>query len=377
MRLADFIEQHLEEVLGKWDEFAKTLVPAARELDAATLRDHGEEILLAIAHDLRTEQTRDEQERKSQGKAAPVASETAAQTHAILRASNGFSIRQLVSEYRALRASVLRLWADAGPQDPHALDDVGRFNEAIDQAVTESVDTYSTQVDRWRHLFLGALAHDLRTPLHSIILTAELISQRNVPPELTAYVERLTRGGRRMADLLDDLMDYNRVALGETLSISPRPADLLEVCRGELELLRGAHPGADIELSGSQPVLGSWDTARLCQALTNLVDNAVSYGDGGPIRVSVAERDGDALLSVANSGPTLNAADISNLFEPMKRGELRPGHAERVHLGLGLFIVRQAVEAHGGKVTVESALGETRFTLRLPKTQLASRTDPK
>jgi len=115
-------------------------------------------------------QSRVAQSAKSKGRTPPLpyAAETAAQTHAVLRAKEGFTIRQLVAEYRALRASVLRLWADAEPHGPDAMEDASRFNEAIDQAVAESVDYFTSEVDRWRALFLGVLGHDLRSPLNAL-----------------------------------------------------------------------------------------------------------------------------------------------------------------------------------------------------------------
>ena len=137
MRLADFIEQNLPQILGQWESFAASLLPAAAKMDAANLRDHAEQILRAVVQDLRTPQTLEQSLDKSLGRgdAASTTGETAAQTHALLRASSGFTIRQLVAEYRALRASVLALWARAGPEGANTLEDMGRFNEAIDQAM--------------------------------------------------------------------------------------------------------------------------------------------------------------------------------------------------------------------------------------------------
>jgi hypothetical protein len=144
MRLADFIEANSEAILGEWEAFARSLLPAAAGLDVEALRDHAEQILQTAARDLRTSQTGSEQLAKSRGEAARLAGspETAAQTHAVLRATAGFTLQQMVAEYRALRATVLRLWADPHEAGPDALADVNRFNEAIDQAVAESVDFF-------------------------------------------------------------------------------------------------------------------------------------------------------------------------------------------------------------------------------------------
>jgi PAS domain S-box-containing protein len=159
MRLADFIETHMAQVLCAWEAFASTLLPAAGEMDACALRDHAEHILRAVARDLRTDQTRSEQEAKSRGEAPrPLSSpETAAETHAALRAASGFTVQQMAAEYRALRASVLGLWADVHEPGPDTLSDVTRFNEAIDQALAESLNFFAIEAGRselrYRQLF--------------------------------------------------------------------------------------------------------------------------------------------------------------------------------------------------------------------------------
>jgi signal transduction histidine kinase len=177
MRLADFITTNTEPILLKWEAFARTLLPAAGGLDVAGLRDHAEQILQTIARDLKISQSRSERVAKSRGEAprAPHSPETAAETHAVLRATGGFSMDQMVAEYRALRSAVLDLWADAHEPGPDTLSDISRFNEAIDQAVAESVHFFSLESERWRNVFLGVLGHDLRGPLNAILLTSQLL----------------------------------------------------------------------------------------------------------------------------------------------------------------------------------------------------------
>jgi signal transduction histidine kinase len=181
MRLADFILRDMHAILKQWQTFASTRYPAASTMTQLELRDHAEEILLAVAKDLSTPQTPAAQMAKSMGLAPPPidALETAAQTHGLLRARSGFDIRQMASEYRALRASVLRLWSSACQPEPPNLEDMIRFNEAIDQALAESVAFFSDKIDQQRNLLLGTLGHDMRTPLQSILLTAAHLRQLN------------------------------------------------------------------------------------------------------------------------------------------------------------------------------------------------------
>jgi hypothetical protein len=216
MRLAEFILHDMETILAEWEAFAATLLPGASGMTSLALRDHAQPILEAVARDLATPQTRDEQAEKSKGRAptVPGAPETAAQTHAVLRARSGFDINQLVAEYRALRASVLRLWIDASPLDKSGVDDIVRFNEAIDQAVAESVGHFHTQVERTRNLLLGMLGHDMRSPLNTILATASHLKALNAGEQVSLSAARLIRSGAAMQALLDDLVDFNRTKLG-------------------------------------------------------------------------------------------------------------------------------------------------------------------
>jgi signal transduction histidine kinase len=357
-------------IVSAWEQFAASLFPAAAQASSSTLRDHAEQILQAIAEDLRTPQSRQEQADKSKGLAigSPAQGRTAAQTHAVLRAASGFSMQQLVAEYRALRASVPRLWLDAAPPGREAMEDIGRFNEAIDQAVAESVDFFSKEVDRWRNVFLGVLGHDLRGPLNAILMTSQLISKLGDGTPVSEPTARLTRSGERMKELLDDLLDYSRTSLELGLPVSPAPCDLAAVCQEEVEVQRAALPSCRIEYTADGATQGTWDASRIRQVVANLVTNAARYGNpASPVAVKLCGGEADVRLSVENEGPTIPPEAIEVLFEPLRRAANGHAKAERTSMGLGLFIVRQVAHAHGGMVSVDSADGRTVFTVVLPR----------
>src|SRR5688572_19566893 len=168
VRLADFIETNVEAILAEWVTFAETCGPAGDTLDLEGLRDHAVDMLNHIVADLRTPQTKAEQAHKSTGAADSGADDedTAAEVHGAGRAESGFSVGEMVSEYRALRASVIRLWTKAsGTLTGDSLEDLTRFNEAIDQALAESITRYTHDIDRSKEMFLAILGHDLRSPL--------------------------------------------------------------------------------------------------------------------------------------------------------------------------------------------------------------------
>jgi signal transduction histidine kinase len=367
--LADFVEHHTEIIIDQAIEFAKT-VDVGKPLDDVALRDHLPQILQAIVADLRTPQTRDEEIEKSEGRAlAPDGrARSAAATHALHRAHSGYSIANLVSEYRALRASVLRLSADMSNGRAAALGDIARFNEAIDEAIAESVSHYAAEVERWRNIFLGVLSHDLRSPLGAILMTSELIARTAVDAPMATAAQRLLRSGERMRQLLDDLLVYNRAQMGIGFEIRKTDVDLADACRAEIELLKASLPEARIRFDAPGPLRGMFDAGRIREALANLVTNAHKYGrHGGEIRVELREKGSSAELAVANEGDPIAPDVLDAMFEPLRRGGVSGGEFERASLGLGLFIVNQIAKAHEGTIRARSDGGETSFVLLLPR----------
>jgi signal transduction histidine kinase len=371
MRLATFIEGNLEAIVADAAAFARTF-PAGARLGDAELRDHIGLILEAIAKDLRTGQSEAVAIGNPHGRIDPLPgpTATAAQSHALLRAKSGFTIEQLMAEYRALRASVVRLWARDGiTLDADALADIVRFGEAIDQAAAESTARFVAESDRLRNVFLAVLGHDLRGPLNAILMTSELLTRMLSDEPLREHTARLLRSGERMRRLLDDLLDYSRTSLGVGINVKREAVDLSAALHEEIDILRSALPGHAIlfEIEGSTH--GSFDASRLREAVSNLVSNAATYGDGSkPIVVRLSGSDAATRVSVENAGAALSARDLTDLFEPLARGRAEPAESlDRSHLGLGLFIVRAVALAHGGDIRAESAAGKTTFTLHLPR----------
>ena len=366
MRLAEFINIHSETIVAEAARYARTLAPLAHESEL-TLQDHIPKILEAIVLDLAHSQSSNEAHAKSLGQGAVLSAtvDSAAQTHGRQRARSGLQMTQLVAEYRALRAGVLRLWAENEPLAIPVVDLI-RFNEAIDQAVAESVEFFSEETDQLRNVFLGVLGHDLRGPLNAILLTAELISRKTKESPLSE-VGVLIRSGRRMASLLDTLLQYNRSALGGGMKIHRELTNLGEQCAAEVELLRAALPDAHVDFSAEGNTEGVFDASAVREALGNLVNNAATYGDDGPVSVTLTGGADAILLKVANTGPEIPSAEIPKLFKALQRGSLADPSGSRTNLGLGLFIVQQIVVAHGGQVRCVSSAGETSFELEFPR----------
>lgn len=372
MRLADFIVENIEPILQAWEDFAKTMTPASDTMDSAALRDHAEQMLHTIAADLRTSQTIKEQIAKSHGEAPLAELETPAETHAIIRQSSGFTIGQMVSEYRALRTSVLMLWMPhSNPGNKGEMLDIIRFNEAVDQALAESVVSYSGAVDAARNIFLGILGHDLRSPLGAILLSSEvLLRAGDLPAKPTKIASRIYTSVKRASKIVGDLLDFTRTQLGSGIPIQPSSCDLALACEGMVEEARAYHPECQIDFECAEPVIGSFDNPRMEQVIANLIGNAVQHGDElQPISV-VLRSDGEiAELAVTNQGPPITPDAIASIFNPMVR-HLQSGNLEYgsgAGLGLGLHIASAIVSAHHGSIEVFSKAGlGTTFTVRIP-----------
>jgi len=371
MRLADFIQRDMEAILSEWEAFAATLLPAAVDLNSDSLRDHAEQILRAVCKDLDTAQNDEERERKSKGLAAgPInARNTAAETHALLRAQGGFNVNQMASEYRALRASVLHLWAKACEPSDIFVPDLVRFNEAIDQAVAESVAFFNAQIEKERNLLLGMLGHDMRGPLQVIQLTARYLSKADAATDVATAAARLLKSSASLKVLLDDLLDFNRTKLGLGITISPAPVDLAEAFLAEIEQLRVAYPGRSMALEANGDVSGVWDINRLNQLLGNLVVNAIKYGAfSSPVRIVLNGLPTEVRFAVHNHGPKIEQSMLAQIFEPLKRGlDHQLVAASDASMGLGLYIAREIAIAHHGDISAKSDENETVFTVRLPR----------
>lgn len=374
---SEFIRSVLDDIVDEWAEFARTQIPEARDLSPEDLRDHAKLLLQSMADDMETPQTGGEQHEKSRGNRpgnAPRVTE-AARKDADQRFRQGFSLNAMVAEYRALRASVIRRWTQGLPEHGVAFDaieNITRFNEAVDQAISESIAWYVERVDESRNLMLGVLGHDLRNPLGATRNSAEyLLRSGSLSGAQTKAVVRIQSSTQRMREMVDDLLDFTRAQLGGGLSIAPEPVDLGHLCRRVLDELEAFHPDRELRLECTGDVRGRWDERRLAQVVSNLSANAIQHGDPrAPVVVSASGDGGCVLLKVHNEGPPVSSEAQKRLFDPLMRPvvqetERREGSSG---LGLGLYIVREIARAHGGAVGVESSERDgTTMIVRLPR----------
>jgi len=366
----------MEAILQEWEDFAKTIHASIHRMTAKELRDHAEAMLRDVAADLETYQARQDGIDKSQGLAPQVPMDTAAEIHAVDRLSSGFTIEQLTSEYRALRASVLRLWQDeiinitAGE-----IKDMVRFNEAIDQSLAESVARYSEMHRDSQNLFLAILGHDVRSPLGAISVGAQMLTgNANLTPSAVKTASLIVDSSNRAAEIVSDLLDFSTSHLGDGIPVATSSMDFSQVCTTIVEEMRLSHPVRSIklEIAGDMEVV--WDRARISQAFCNLITNAIDHGSAEePIVVTVREHSSDEIIwTVQNTGEVISSAQLRTIFDPAKRFALRPASerklSDKINLGLGLYITREIIVAHGGRIEITSTKEDgTIFTIRLPR----------
>ena len=338
------------------------------------LRDDAAEILAEVARDMCTLQSSGEQHAKSQGEGAadPSLPLPPSHAHAMQRVRSGFEVNQMVSEFRALRATVLRLWSEtAGTASIEDLRDVTRFNEAIDQTLSESLKSFVSEVDRARNLFMSVLGHDLRAPLSTISICSSILKLRR--PDDVREVEMIQRGSEQMRKLVDVVLKYTRRSLGAVLPVDLKPVRLDELVRHCVHDLAVTNPGREIVLNATEEIEGVFDATRVSQLVSNLVGNALKYGAADqPIKVTLKADDSDnAVLNVHNFGPHIEQKVIADIFEPLIRGTNPAGSAKvgGANMGLGLYIAREVASAHYGTIHVTSDEDAgTAFEVRLPRT---------
>ena len=224
-----------------------------------------------------------------------------------------------------------------------------------------------TSRSEYEQRLIGIVSHDLRNPFNVIGLGTSALMEEELPPSAQRVVTRMARAADRATRLINDLLTFARARIGSSIPVNPKPANLREIVEHVVDEFHAAAPGRTIRIGYAGDETGSWDADRLAQVISNLVGNALQHGaPGSPIVVESRIVGDHATLVVSNDGPGIPAHELASLFEPYRRGTTAgSGHGSA---GLGLYIAREVIAAHGGTIEVDSKPhGTTRFTVRLPR----------
>lgn len=216
-----------------------------------------------------------------------------------------------------------------------------------------------------RERFMGAITHDLRTPLTAIKATAQMVLRTAwLPAEARPDVRLIVDSSNRIAGLVSDLLDFTRGRIGSGMPVQLRPTDVGEMCRQLIGEVQSAYPERVIALTVQGNTEAAVDPVRFGQAISNLVSNALQHSRAGSaVHVRLEGSDAGLLFEVHNAGAIAVDA-LGRIFDPFRRAQTP---SKQGGLGLGLYIVRQIVEAHRGAIEVTSTPAEgTTFSLRLP-----------
>ncbi|WP_244227335.1 hybrid sensor histidine kinase/response regulator [Corallococcus aberystwythensis] len=244
--------------------------------------------------------------------------------------------------------------------------------QALELAERRRVEEELQRATELEQQLVGIVGHDIRTPLAAILTTASTqLSREALPDAQRKAFERVARGGERIQRIVDQLLDFTRARVGGGIPVVPGAGDLNELCHKVVDELRAARPERSIQFDFAHDTLpGVWDLDRLEQVVANLLDNALKYSPRDTaVRLRTYEQGVDTVyLEVQNAGAPIPAHLLPTLFQPFRRGD---GPGQRESLGLGLYIARSIVEAHGGTLRVESTpeVG-TVFSLCLPRQAL-------
>ena len=398
MRLATFVHANIEPILEEWEAFARQIWPdplASAGMDASRVRDHAEAILHATVRDMLSDQTARQQSDKSKGdeitgEASDGLHKASGDHGSSSRVGEGFELWAIVAEYRALRASVLRLWRESGPSpDVRDLEDLTRFNESIDQSLTEAIRSYTDQVDRNRRelqsahyeaeslnrskdIFLATLSHELRGPLNAIVGWINILrAEGHTAGHLSEGLDVIERNTRAQVHLIQDVLDVSSIVSGK-MRLETRLCDLREPINAGIDAVRAAAKARDIridvQLCGPEQSQAWCDPTRFQQVVWNLVSNAVKFTpENGTVLVTLTRDESSSKLTVSDNGKGISPDQLAHVVERFQQAD--SGTRRKFGgLGLGLSIVKYLVEMHGGTVEAHSD-GEDQgatFTVRIP-----------
>ncbi len=253
---------------------------------------------------------------------------------------------------------------------------IGTVSALDDVTDQRAINTERERVAEFQRQMLAIVGHDLRNPLSAFITGVEILTQTLPADSPSAkLVKRLDNSAQRMTRMVEQLLDVTRARLGSGIPVARREVELGPVVSAVVEELALAYPKATIELRAHEPIFGAWDPDRIAQVISNLTANAIQYGrPATPIVVELETTPTTAVICVTNQirNAPIPSEQLATLFEPFRRGAERAQQAGG--LGLGLYIVRELVRAHGGTIEAESSPAGTTFRVRLPRSRVGPAT---
>jgi signal transduction histidine kinase len=351
-RVADFIRANEQRIAVMWEDEVRADLPALRSMSRPVLLDHFHEFLEGLANWV--EGKTEEAER---------AFHNLVEGHALQRLGYGVGLETLTREYSKIRLVLLR---EIGKEEGFDHDSLLRMHEGMDRAMNDAVRQYALRREEVRERFMAILGHDLRDPLSTVRISANVLAANpSLKPELRLVASRIGRATDRMQRMISDVLDFARGHLGNGIPANPTLNDIGDICHAAVDELSAANPQRHIELETSGDLRGAFDKDRVHQALANLISNALHHTQQS-IEVRAYEEEGKeaVITEIISHGAAIPEDLRRRIFDPFQQGDVT---APRQGLGLGLYIVQQIVLSHGGTCDVTSDEKATTFSIRWPR----------
>ena len=353
--VSDFLRSQQVRIAERWEEEVRSELPSLRHMTRPVLLDHLPEFLDGLADWI---EGSTELANKAFGRLA--------EGHALQRLGYGVGLETLTREYSKLRVVLLRMMMTLESTAENR-EQLVRMHEGMDRAINEAMHRYATRREEVRERFVAILGHDLRDPLSTVVISANMLAANpSLKSEHRVVASRIARACDRMQRMINDVLDFARGHLGTGIPAYPTTNDMGEICKAAADEIIGANPQRQVEVDLHGDLRGAFDRDRVHQALTNLIANAINHSEGR-IEIHAYETDDRhaIITEVTSHGEVIPEELRARLFDPFAHGELA---GPRKGLGLGLFIVQQIAIAHGALCDVESSEEATTFSIRWPRT---------
>ncbi|WP_437756215.1 ATP-binding protein [Sorangium sp. So ce1389] len=374
-RVLSLLRERKDELMRQWTSCIRhdPKIPQASALDEEELRDYTPRLL----EDLIDSLAQSAQPGTPGGASGQeIGSSEAAKLHVSHRLAQRYSLAEELRELGALRSVIIDMFVrervilgDGEAQLVHSA-----LDEVMVTAAVEVERTTSAELRRdvaLRELFIAILGHDLRTPLSAVrFATATLLKHEDVTAAVARLVQRIAASNDRAVRMVEDMLDLTRVRCHGGLPVEPKQVDLRSICRQVTVELELSHPEHTIRLKAHGDGHGMWDPGRMEQLMSNLIGNAVHYSPPEePVLVELRGQDQAVVLEVSNRGSPIPPELLPVIFDPFRRGDQQHEDMRRSKgLGLGLFIAKAIVDAHGGSIEVTSKPEQgTTFRVMLPR----------
>ena len=360
--MAALIRQQRDAVLSSWRHQVKQL-PSARKLDTPTLNDHIPQLLDELADALAA---------RSGGTIPEALAKGTSPVHGLMRFREGYDIEEVVAEYNILRRCLHDLAKNHGLSLESGSFDI--MNDVLDRAIGLAVQTYATEraleLQKRREEYLAFVAHDLRTPLNAVAIAASVLEETfrdgKTREDTEWMLKTLRRNAQQLQELVEKIIQENtNLSTESRIKLEPREFDLWPLVEALIYDLRPLAKTNGTELVNEVPrnLVVYADAGLLKRVFQNLISNAIRYTAHGKVLLGALESRPDATIEcwVIDDGAGIPKGKLERVFD-----ELESDSANGSGLGLGLAIIKTFVEAHGGRVSVESSEGKGstfRFTL--------------